>query len=449
MLALAVSGGAAFVVVDRTGSSTPTRAGNATPAPTRPPVLPALGTPTAAPAAAAVRKALEPALRTLPTGEQVGGAVVDVATGTTLWSRDAHTAIAPASTLKLLTAAAALRSLGPSFRFTTTTRSVGGTVYLVGGGDATLARTADRDERPISYPAPASLADLATRTAAALPPGQPIRLRVDDSAWSSPTLAKGWNDGYVAEGDVTPPNALELNGGRLHPAELDSPRTADPVGQAGDAFAALLRKDGVTVRGPLRRAPAPAGAVQLAQVGSPPLAALVARMLTASDNDLAEAIGRALAIHDGLPPTFAGAAAAVTAQAVALGVPREELDLQDASGLSHDDTVTAAALVTVLRAASRDADLRPLVEGLPVGGFTGTLADRYRGTEGGAGTGIVRAKTGSLVGVNALAGIVVDRSGRLLAFALLGFGTVETAAVQTGLDAAASALAASGRAHTG
>jgi D-alanyl-D-alanine carboxypeptidase/D-alanyl-D-alanine-endopeptidase (penicillin-binding protein 4) len=46
--------------------------------------------------------------------------------------------------------------------------------------------------------------------------------------------------------------------------------------------------------------------------------------------------------------------------------------------------------------------------------------------------------------VNALAGVVVDSRGRLLAFALLGFGTVETDAVQTGLDQLASGLAALG-----
>jgi D-alanyl-D-alanine carboxypeptidase/D-alanyl-D-alanine-endopeptidase (penicillin-binding protein 4) len=377
----------------------------------------------------------------LPAGEQLGGAVVDVASGTTLWSRDAHAAITPASTLKVLTAAAALRALGPAYRFSTTAMLVGTTVYLVGGGDPTLARTTSRKDRPVRYPVPASLAELAAQTAAALPAGQPIRLRADASAWSSPDLATGWNDGYVPEGDVTPPTALEVNGGRLHPAEFDSPRTSDPAGQAAAAFAALLRDNGVTVKGAVKSATAPTAATELARVSSPPLASLIGRLLTDSDNDLAEALGRAVAVSHGLPPTFKSAAAAVTTEVVALGVPREELDLHDASGLSHDDTLTASALVTVLRAAAGDPALRPLVEGLPVGGFTGTLADRYRGSEAGAGTGVVRAKTGSLVGVNALAGVVADRSGRLLVFALLGYGTFETAAVQSGLDAAASGLA--------
>lgn len=444
VVALAAVGGATFVVVDRHTSSDGTPATVATPDPTRSPVLAALGSPSVLPPKSAVRAAFAGALRSLPAGEQIGGTVIDVTTGTTLWSRDANTPVAPASTLKVLTAAAGLRALGPGYRFMTATRAVGNTVYLVGGGDPTLARSASLGDRPVTYPVPATLTDLATQTAAALPAGQPIRLRVDTSGWSSPDLAEGWNEGYFAEGDVTPPSSLELNGGRLHPGELDSPRTTTPAQQAVDEFAALLRKDGVIVKGTVKLATAPTTATEVAHVSSPPLAALVQRMLTDSDNDLAEAIGRAVAVHDGKPATFEGAAAAVTAEVGALGVAPPQLSLQDTSGLSHDDQVAPAALVAVLRAAASGTDsaLRPLITGLPVAGFTGTLTDRYRHDNEGAGTGLVRAKTGSLVGVNALAGVVVDASGRLLAFALLGFGTVETAAVQTGLDQMASGLAA-------
>ncbi|HVV77724.1 MAG TPA: D-alanyl-D-alanine carboxypeptidase/D-alanyl-D-alanine-endopeptidase [Mycobacteriales bacterium] len=441
---LAVAGAAAFVIVDRDTSMTTPRAGTTTPAPARPQVLAGLATAAPGPATGAVKAALTAALRTLPGGEQVAGTVVDVTTGATLWSHHADTAVAPASTLKLLTAAAALRSLGPDYRFTTVTREIGNTVYLVGGGDPTLALTTSPSDRPVTYPVPATLSDLAAKTAAVLPPGQPVKLRADSSGWSTPTLARGWNSGYVTEGDITPPSALEVDGGRLRPAELDSPRTDNPATQAVEEFATLLRKDGVTVQGQVSEHPAPSTATAVASVSSPPLAAMVQRMLTDSDNDLAEALGRAVAIHDGQAPTFAGEVAAIGTEVGALGVPAAELSLHDASGLSHDDTVLPAALVTVLRtaAAGTAGVLRPIVEGLPVAGFTGTLAGRYRGRNMSAGTGLVRAKTGSLVGDNALAGIVVDSSGRLLAFALLGSGTTETDAVQTGLDQMASALAA-------
>jgi D-alanyl-D-alanine carboxypeptidase/D-alanyl-D-alanine-endopeptidase (penicillin-binding protein 4) len=444
VVTITVLGAAAFIAVDRNSSSpqAPTTAASAEPA--RSPVLAALGATTRLPTKATVRQGLAASLRTMPAGEQVSGAVVDVTTGTTLWSRQARVGVAPASTLKVLTAAAALRALGPDFRFTTSVRLLGDTIYLVGGGDPTLAQSSSASAIPVRYPAPATLADLAKQTAAAIqPPAQRFKIRVDTSMWSTPALATGWNDGYVAEGDITPPSALELNGGRLRPAEFDSPRTDDPATQAGEAFADLLRQDGVTIRGAVRDATAPDTASVEGRVASPPLSSLVQRMLTDSDNDLAEALGREVAIHHGLPATFEGEVAAITSELAPFGVTADELSLQDASGLSHDDEVAPAALVAVLRAAGGRADgvLGPLIEGLPVAGFTGTLADRYRGRQAGAGTGYVRAKTGSLVGVNALAGVVVDRAGRLLAFALLGYGTFETEAVQISLDGAASALA--------
>ncbi len=444
-VAVVATGGAVFVGVDRLHSSSQTTPPAAVPAPVRAPVLAALAASAPPPAQAAVAALVRPALSAFPSGERVSGTVVDVATGKTLWSRGASTPQPPASTLKLLTAAAALRTLGPSYRFTTTVRQVGNTVYLVGGGDPTIVESASPDDVPASYPRPASLTDLATQTAARLPVGQPVRLRVDTTAWPTAALPRGWAANYVTEGDITPPSALELDGGRLRPSDFDSPRTADPAGQAADAFVALLRKDGVTVNGRAKPRKAPPAATQIAAVASPPLSALVQRLLTDSDNDLAEALGRALAVKEGQPPTFAGEVTALTTALAPLGVGPGELSTQDSSGLSHTDAVAPTALVSVLRAAAvgSSAVLRPIVEGLPVAGFTGTLSDRYRDKDKvpGAGAGVVRAKTGSLTGVNTLAGLVVDASGRLLAFALLGSGTTETGAVQDALDAVTAGLA--------
>jgi D-alanyl-D-alanine carboxypeptidase/D-alanyl-D-alanine-endopeptidase (penicillin-binding protein 4) len=204
----------------------------------------------------------------------------------------------------------------------------------------------------------------------------------------------------------------------------------------------LLRKDGVTIRGEVTPGDAPRTAPLLATVASPPVSALVQRMLTISDNDLAEALGRATAAFEGRPATFEGAASAVTREAEALGVPPFQLSLVDTSGLSHDDRIMPAALITVLRAAASAAHpaLRAIIEGLPVAGFTGTLADRYRNEGAGGGAGLVRAKTGTLTGSNSLAGLVVDRDGRLLAFALLASGRRPAESVQDGLDRIAAVL---------
>ncbi|NUR39139.1 MAG: D-alanyl-D-alanine carboxypeptidase, partial [Streptomyces sp.] len=107
------------------------------------------------------------------------------------------------------------------------------------------------------------------------------------------------------------------------------------------------------------------------------------------------------------------------------------------------DKLTADLLTALLAKAGDPAhpELRPVLTGLPVAGFTGTLTTRY--TPDGA-AGVVRAKTGTLTGVNTLAGTVVDRDGRLLAFAFLASNTTSKDAAQSALDKAATALAACG-----
>lgn len=115
--------------------------------------------------------------------------------------------------------------------------------------------------------------------------------------------------------------------------------------------------------------------------------------------------------------------------------------LADGSGLDREDRVTPA-LLTALLARAADPDrpgLRPVLTGLPIAGFSGTLGDRYQ--DGSEGTGLIRAKTGTLNGVNSLAGTVVDPRGRLLAFAFLASGSLSATEAEPALDALATALA--------
>jgi D-alanyl-D-alanine carboxypeptidase/D-alanyl-D-alanine-endopeptidase (penicillin-binding protein 4) len=352
---------------------------------------------------------------------------------------------APASTTKLLTAAAALQTLGPDYRFVTATRRVGRVIYLIGGGYPSILRTASSSAVP-PYPTPATLSALAQQSAAALPHQGRYELRLDSSLWTTPALPVGWSNDYLTEGDVTPPAALELDGGRLQPTQLDSPRTPAPITQAGTAFAELLKQDGVKLRRHIAQQRTPTSAVAVTQVSSPPLSDLVQRMLTVSDNDLAEALGRAVARRVHQPATFAGAAAAVTRIVGSLGIPRRLVSLRDTSGLSHSDRLAAAVLTDLLSAVISAAHpaLRPIIAGLPVAGLTGTLADRYRAKISRPAAGIARAKTGSLTGVNTLAGLLVDRSGRLLIYALLASHAPSPVRTVNGLDRLVSRLASCG-----
>jgi D-alanyl-D-alanine carboxypeptidase/D-alanyl-D-alanine-endopeptidase (penicillin-binding protein 4) len=119
--------------------------------------------------------------------------------------------------------------------------------------------------------------------------------------------------------------------------------------------------------------------------------------------------------------------------------------MHDASGLSQADRVPPALLVDILRMASDPAhpELRPIIDGLPVAGRTGTLAPRYHSADTRAGAGVVRAKSGRLLGMNALAGLVRTKNGRLLVFALRA-PTADLSGGEQAMDRVATTLALCG-----
>lgn len=164
-------------------------------------------------------------------------------------------------------------------------------------------------------------------------------------------------------------------------------------------------------------------------------------MLTHSDNDIAEALARQTALAGGEPAGFEGAGRAVRKELATLKLPLNGAVFEDGSGLDRDDKISAGLLSRILTlATSADhPELRPVTTGLPVAGFTGTLSGRYAGEKAGAGT--VRAKTGTLTGVNTLAGTVVDTDGRLLLFAFMTNNTTDPQAAQQALDRLATAVA--------
>ena len=85
-------------------------------------------------------------------------------------------------------------------------------------------------------------------------------------------------------------------------------RSADPARQAADVFAGQLRKAGIALSGPVLPGAAGKGATELAAIESPPISAIVEAMLVVSDNDIAEALARQVAIAGKRPATFDGAA---------------------------------------------------------------------------------------------------------------------------------------------
>ncbi len=368
----------------------------------------------------------DPALGTLRTG-----AVIDAATGKLLYGSGAATPSVPASTIKIATAAAALSVLGPDHRISTTVLATGPhSTVLVGGGDPTLTA--------------AALRTLADDTARALTARgtTATSLGYDLSLYSGPVQHPiGRNNENIA-----PVTSLMLNEGRLDTSDHGpADRSTDPAADTATAFAKLLRARGIKVTGTPARTPAAASGTQLAKAASVPLSSLVERMLTNSDNDIAEALARQTAIAAHLPASFSGAQQAVAAALGRLGLPLAGAKFTDGSGLNRADALSAEQLARLLALAAspRHPQLRPILTGLPVAGFSGTLSDRFRGGPA-SGAGLIRAKTGTLTGVNAITGTVVAADGRLLTFAFLTQGTTSATAAQSALDRLASALAACG-----
>jgi serine-type D-Ala-D-Ala carboxypeptidase/endopeptidase (penicillin-binding protein 4) len=379
--------------------------------------------------AAGLARALSPVVSSPVFGPHLGVLVTDLATGQVLYSSNASSGFAPGSTNKLATAVAALQVLGPAatFRTSVVDGASAGSIVLVGGGDPTLAAGTPPSS---DYPQPATLAELAGRTARALLARgrRSVQLGYDTSLYPGPGLAPGWTPGYVTTGNVTVITPLEVDQGRLTASGApqdanvaDSrPRSPDPASQAAASFASFLAADGVTVRGTPVQVTAPAGATTLASVRSPPLSEIVQWMLEESNNVIAENLARQVAIATGQQPSFSGAAAAVISVLHRLGVTGEMM-LYDGSGLSPDDRIAPAVLVQLISLAASHAQLRPVLTGLPVDGFSGTLTQggSVFGSGGPAGLGVIRAKTGNLSTVAALAGTAYAKNGELLAFAVM------------------------------
>lgn len=361
-------------------------------------------------------------------GRRPGASVVDLTTGEELFAQRPDVPVAPASTVKLVTAATALHTFGTDHRLATrTVLDSGGRgpdrVVLVGGSDTTLTA--------------GDVAQLAADTAQALE-----RRSVTEVTVGYDTERYGGREERHPIGvndNIAPLTSLMIDAGRLDDSGSGpAPRSADPAADTVALFADELAAAGVTVVDEPVPAKAPNGAERLAHHLSAPLTDLVERILTDSDNDLAEALGRHVAVELGEPTSLKGVGAALTTQLADLGIDVSDVRLVDGSGLDRAGRLTPHALTGLLTAAA-DPDrpeLRPVLTGLPISGFTGTLTGRT--TDGG--NGLVRAKTGTLTGVNALSGTVVHTDGRVLAFAFLAGDTPGPADAEAALDRAAAAL---------
>ncbi|MFI0795373.1 D-alanyl-D-alanine carboxypeptidase/D-alanyl-D-alanine-endopeptidase [Micromonospora rubida] len=404
-----------------------------------------------------VRAALEPLLRAPELGSRVNVSVADVTTGRSLYSRGGDAGTVPASVTKLATAVTVLKARGPDHRIPT--RAVAGAnpgeVVLVGGGDPTLAVDGDG-----FYPDAARLDDLAKQVKQALGGTAPTRVTVDSSLFPGPVYGPGWDSDIPTGGFGAAISALMTDGARRDPQTAKknfdaghgwAERVPQPDLVAGRAFARLLGLTGAAAevkREAASSAAAPAPGAELGKVESLPVIRLVDLMITDSDNVIAEAMARQVALARDQPASFVGGAAAMDIVIGELGLPADEITLADGSGLSRSNRISPSLLTDLISLAGNGThpELAAIFGGLPVAAWSGTLGGRYQVPATAAGAGVVRAKTGTLTRVHAIAGLVTTADGRLLTFAVLTDQTPPDSLDDTrrALDRITSALARCG-----
>lgn len=323
----------------------------------------------------------------------------------TLYSRRPDQPLIPASTIKLLTAEAAVAVLGPETRLSTELKAdaapragvVAGDLQVVGGGDpiiATDAFAARARRQPVVR---TRIEDVAQAVAAAGVRQVTGGVRADEGRYDTERERPGWKASYQSTNQVAPLSALLVDDGQ--------DGAGRPVVQPALHFAQVLtdqlRAIGVKVDGEPRVGPA-TGGVTVASKESLPVRDLVAQMIRESDNTTAELLVKEMGQADGGPQPGTTVAGLAKAKAVLgnKGLPVGPLAAQDGSGLDRADQATCSLLLAALVGAGRTSQL---ADGLPVAGVSGTLQKRFVNTPV---VGRLRAKTGTLDSVSSLVGWV-------------------------------------------
>lgn len=319
--------------------------------------------------------------------------VVDLQTGNVVFSENAALALMPASAEKLAVSFAALRLLGPGFRFRTEVVGSGeldgktwdGDLALVGFGDPTLA--------------PKDIAALARDVAAWGIRHVSGRVLGDERHFDTRRDAPGWKPSYLGI-ESRPLSALSL-------AEVEVRGANGSAAAAASALTAALERRGVSVGGSPRAGAARAGGFPLAIDLSDPLVAIIRNMNRESDNFVAEMVLKELGASVARRGSATAGSRVVRAALADAGVPVARVRIADGSGLSLRDRLTANSLVAILRAGTDDLTIRDaFVTSLSVAGVSGTLKDRLdrRPTRS-----RVIAKTGTTNAASTLAGFVRRR----------------------------------------
>jgi len=412
--------------------------------------------------------------RELPPNSAISIQVVDRESGRVLMEKDPDLPLVPASTLKVVTTAAALRALNPDYTFLTEAWADNirggsvGNLFLKGYGDPYLvseelfaltrslrekglkevrgnivvddsyfvpSKPLDENEKlgNRSYHAPYSALSLNFNSLkiVVLPasrPDQPARVIIDP----------------VSEYAVIKAEVNTIKGSR--PADIEISKEIKPDGReiirvdgvigtqatvkgryvnvhtpslyTGDVFKEFLLREGIKVTGKVIPGTVPASAVCYFQFNSRPLASTIYWLNKFSNNFMAEQICMAMGAEVyGPPGTREKGLAVIRNFLLATGTDDSKFSLAEASGLSRSNRVSASGLVKVLLGAANDFSCSPeFMASLSVAGVDGTMKEKFTDQKA---RRRIRAKTGNLRGVNSLVGYGTSPDGKVFVFAVL------------------------------
>lgn len=344
----------------------------------------------------------------------VGLEVYDLTTDSILYKVNEHQMLRPASTMKLLTAITAIDKLGGSYQFRTQLYYTGkvedhtltGDLYCVGGFDPRF----NIDDMNAFVE---SIRRMGVDT---------IRgsIVADRSMKDADLLGEGW-----CWDDDNPPL---------------SPLTIGRNTQFVDRFIRQLVDDGVVLDVHISDGTLPDSAFHLCSRFHS-IDQILLRMMKQSDNFYAEAMFYQLAAHQGHRPARAKDAAAIVKRLISkVGLGHRPYRIADGSGLSLYNYLSADLEVRLLRYAYRNSTVYlHLLPSLPVAGSDGTLRNRMRGSFA---ADNVKAKTGTLEGVSALAGYCTAANGHRLCFSIINQGVMHTSNARRFQDRVCNALCA-------
>lgn len=344
----------------------------------------------------------------------VGLEVYDLTADSILYKVNEHQMLRPASTMKLLTAITAIDKLGGSYQFRTQLYYTGkvedhtltGDLYCVGGFDPRF----NIDDMNAFVE---SIRCMGVDT---------IRgsIVADRSMKDADLLGEGW-----CWDDDNPPL---------------SPLTIGRNTQFVDRFIRQLVDDGVVLDVRVSDGTLPDSAFHLCSRFHS-IDQILLRMMKQSDNFYAEAMFYQLAAHQGHRPARAKDAAAIVKRLISkVGLGHRPYRIADGSGLSLYNYLSADLEVRLLRYAYRNSTVYlHLLPSLPVAGSDGTLRNRMRGSFA---ADNVKAKTGTLEGVSALAGYCTAANDHRLCFSIINQGVMHTSNARRFQDRVCNALCA-------